>query len=66
MKRRGPHGKRESVLLARKALLQYVTPRVTGNTDITGFHQFVLDRADPLPQGFGIGGKPQNKARIVT
>jgi len=66
MKRRGPHGKRECVLLARKALLQYVTPRVTGNAYITGFHQFVLDPADPLPQGFGIGGKPQNEARIMT
>jgi proline racemase len=33
----------------------YVRPRVTGRAWITGFHQFVLDPDDPLPEGFRIG-----------
>jgi proline racemase len=56
----------EAVAARRRGGVLYVTPRVTGNAYITGFHQFVLDPADPLPQGFRIGGKPQNEARIMT
>jgi proline racemase len=56
----------EAVAAGRRGSVLYVTPRVTGNAYITGFHQFVLDPADPLPQGFRIGGKPQNEARIMT
>jgi proline racemase len=33
----------------------YVRPKVTGRAWITGFHQFVLDPDDPLPEGFRIG-----------
>ncbi len=33
----------------------YVRPKVTGRAWITGFHQFVLDPEDPLPEGFRIG-----------
>ena len=29
-----------------------VIPRITGSAHITGFHQFVLDGADPFPEGF--------------
>ncbi|HEX6144287.1 MAG TPA: proline racemase family protein [Geminicoccaceae bacterium] len=37
----------------------YVRPRVTGRAWITGFHQFVLDPSDPLPEGFRIGHPPR-------
>jgi proline racemase len=37
----------------------YVRPKVTGRAWITGFHQFVLDPDDPLPQGFRIGFPPR-------
>jgi len=29
-----------------------VVPEVTGSASITGFHTFVLDADDPLPEGF--------------
>jgi proline racemase len=38
----------------------YVTPRVTGRAFITGFHQFVLDPDDPIPEGFRIGPRPRH------
>ena len=56
----------EAVAAERRGGVLYVTPRVTGNAYITGFHQFVLDPADPLPQGFRIGSKPRNEARIMA
>ena len=37
----------------------YVRPKVTGRAWITGFHQFVLDPEDPLPEGFRIGFPPR-------
>lgn len=37
----------------------YVRPEVTGRAHITGFHQFVLDADDPLPEGFRIGHPPR-------
>ena len=37
----------------------YVTPRITGRAFVTGFHQFVLDPEDPLPEGFRIGAAPR-------
>lgn len=37
----------------------YVRPRITGRAWITGFHQFVLDPDDPLPEGFRIGCAPR-------
>jgi proline racemase len=33
-----------------------VIPRITGSAYITGFHQFVLNRHDPFPRGFRLGG----------
>ena len=33
----------------------YVRPRVTGRAFLTGFHQFVFEPDDPLPEGFRIG-----------
>lgn len=33
----------------------YVRPRITGRAYITGFHQFVLEPGDPLPQGYRLG-----------
>ena len=29
-----------------------VIPKVTGTAQITGFHQFVLDERDYIPEGF--------------
>jgi len=37
----------------------YVRPKVTGRAFLTGFHQFVLDPDDPLPDGFRIGFPPR-------
>jgi len=37
----------------------YVRPKVTGRAFLTGFHQFVLDEDDPLPEGFRIGFPPR-------
>jgi proline racemase len=37
----------------------YVRPKVAGRAWITGFHQFILDPDDPLPQGFRIGSPPR-------
>jgi proline racemase len=42
----------------------YVTPRVTGRAFLTGFHQFVLDPFDPLPEGFRIGPTPRREPRL--
>jgi proline racemase len=36
-----------------------VRPKVTGQAFLTGFHQFVLDPDDPLPEGFRIGFPPR-------
>lgn len=54
----------EPIAAERRGGLLYVTPRVTGRAFLTGFHQFVLDPADPLPEGFRIGAKPRSEARI--
>jgi proline racemase len=42
----------------------FVTPRVTGRAYLTGFHRFVLDPADPLPEGFRIGAAPRREPRL--
>lgn len=39
--------------------ITYVRPRIGGSAYITGFHHFVLDPRDPLPQGFRIGHAPR-------
>jgi len=33
----------------------YVTPRIHGRAYLTGFHQFILEPSDPLPEGYRIG-----------
>ena len=38
----------------------FVTPRITANAYITGFHDFVLDPKDPLARGFRIGPAPRD------
>ncbi|MFQ6017179.1 MAG: proline racemase family protein [Kiloniellaceae bacterium] len=38
----------------------FVTPCITGHSYITGFHDFVLDPADPLARGFRIGPAPRD------
>lgn len=43
-----------------RAGLLYVRPKVTGRAYLTGFHQFVLDPDDPLPEGFRIGHPPRD------
>jgi proline racemase len=42
-----------------RAGVLYVRPKVTGRAWLTGFHQFVLEPDDPLPQGFRIGFLPR-------
>jgi len=42
-----------------RAGVLFVRPRVSGRAFITGFHQFVLDPEDPLPEGFRIGFAPR-------
>lgn len=39
--------------------ITYVRPKVTGRAYITGFHQFILEPDDPLPEGFRIGPAPR-------
>ena len=29
-----------------------IVARISGNAQITGYHQFVVDDADPFPEGF--------------
>ena len=38
----------------------FITPRITGNSYLTGFHDFVLDPEDPLASGFRIGPAPKD------
>jgi proline racemase len=49
----------EAVAAEERAGVLYVRPKVTGRAWITGFHQFVLDPEDPLPDGFRIGHPPR-------
>jgi proline racemase len=49
----------EPVSAEERAGVLYVRPKVTGRAWITGFHQFVLDPKDPLPEGFRIGHPPR-------
>jgi proline racemase len=48
-----------AVSAAERAGILYVRPKVTGRAFLTGFHQFVLDPDDPLPEGFRIGFPPR-------
>jgi proline racemase len=48
-----------AISAAERAGVLYVRARITGRAWITGFHQFVLDPDDPLPQGFRIGFPPR-------
>ncbi len=52
----------EAVRAERRGGVTYVRPRITGRAYITGFHHFVLDPADPLPEGFRIGNAPRTMA----
>jgi proline racemase len=56
----------EAIAAITRNRIVYVTPRVTGRAFLTGFHQFVLDPADPLPEGFRIGPKPRSEPRLPT
>jgi proline racemase len=53
----------EAVKAVERGGITYVTPRVTGRAYITGFHQFVLDDDDPLPEGFRIGPNPREMGK---
>lgn len=44
--------------------ITYVVPRVEGRAWITGFHDFVLDHDDPLPEGFRVGPVPATGSRF--
>ena len=52
----------EAVAAETRGGTTYVTPRLTGRAFITGFHQFLLDPADPFPDGFRIGPRPRDLA----
>lgn len=41
--------------------LPVIRPEVSGRAYITGFHSFVLEHDDPLPEGFRIGHAPRNQ-----
>ncbi|MFC7397360.1 proline racemase family protein [Chelatococcus sp. GCM10030263] len=47
----------------RRGDILYVTPRIGGRAYITGFHQFVLDPDDPLPEGYRMGAVPRAEVR---
>jgi proline racemase len=49
----------QPVKAERRGETLFVTPRVTGRAYLTGFHQWILDPADPLPEGYRIGRKPR-------
>jgi proline racemase len=49
----------EAIAAEERGGLLYVRPKVTGRAYLTGFHQFVLDPEDPLPEGFRIGHPPR-------
>jgi proline racemase len=49
----------QAVAAEERAGVLYVRPKVTGRAWLTGFHQFVLDPNDPLPEGFRIGQPPR-------
>ncbi len=38
----------------------YIRPRITGRAYITGYHKFVLDPEDPIPDGYRVGPAPQD------
>jgi proline racemase len=38
----------------------YIRPRITGRAYITGYHQFVLDPEDPIPEGYRVGPAPRD------
>jgi len=48
-----------AVAAEERAGMLYVRPKVAGRAWLTGFHQFVLDPEDPLPEGFRIGFPPR-------
>ena len=50
----------EAVRVEERNGVQYVTPRITGNAYITGYHQFVLDQNDPIPGGYRVGPAPRD------
>ena len=52
----------EAVAAETRGGTTYVKPRLTGRAFITGFHQFLLDPADPFPEGFRIGPRPRELA----
>jgi proline racemase len=59
----GPLGtvfKGEAVDAQERDGILFVTPKVSGRAYVTGFHQFVLDPEDPLPQGFRFGAPPRD------
>lgn len=38
----------------------FVRPRITGRAYITGYHRFVLEREDPIPDGYRVGPAPND------
>jgi proline racemase len=49
----------EAVKAVKRGTTLFVTPRITGRAYITGYHQFVLEPEDPLPEGYRIGRTPR-------
>lgn len=50
----------EAIAAEERGGITYVMPRITGRAYITGYHQFVLDPEDPLPEGYRVGPAPHN------
>ena len=56
----------EAIRAERRDGVTYVTPRITGRAYLTGFHQFILELDDPLPEGFRIGYPSRPAPRVVA
>ena len=50
----------EAVAAEKRNGVTFVRPRITGRAYITGYHQFVLDPEDPIPEGYRVGPAPQD------
>jgi proline racemase len=50
----------EAISAESRGNVTFVTPRITGHSYLTGFHDFVLDPKDPLARGFRVGPTPRD------
>ncbi|MCP4048605.1 MAG: proline racemase family protein, partial [Gammaproteobacteria bacterium] len=50
----------EAIATQNRNGVTFVTPRIRGRAYITGYHQFVLDPDDPIPEGYRVGPAPHD------